>query len=119
MRQLTHEQVVPPLAPIGSLRPVVRTLLEDRGISFVEETEYDRPGPTRWAVVELGSGAQFLIQHHYKNDIGVVVISGQVGTATPAELCHQFASALELSDDDFTWIAPKWLKPYAKPADQA
>ena len=112
MRQLTHEQVVPPLEAIGSLRPVVRTLLEDRGISFVEETEYDAPGPTQWAVVELDGGARFLVQHHYTHDIAGVVISGQVGTTAPAELCRQFASALGLNDDDYTWIAPEWFTPY-------
>lgn len=109
MRQLADDEVVPPLEPIGDLPAKARDLLEERGIEFQENTEFDEPGPTQWAVVALDDGAQFLIVHHYGHPERFVELRGQRSTATPTALCHRFAQALGIDDGEFLHIESDWL----------
>jgi hypothetical protein len=110
VRQLSSDEVVPPLEPVGVVSSAVRAVVESRGVVFVEETEYGAPGPIQWAVVALDNGAQYLLQDHYRRPTPYVVISGQIGAEPPAVLCRWFASELGLSESDFSWIAEGWPK---------
>jgi hypothetical protein len=114
MRQLTFDELDLPLEPIGVTSERMRQPLEERGFTFSEAHDDDGPGPRQWTLVGLDDGSQYFVEHHYAhpdNRFRFVVIGGQVGSATPAELCHRFAGALGVPRDEFSWVADDWPRP--------
>ena len=54
--------------PIAECDASLVAAAERSGVRFTEETEYDEPGPTRWAAVELDDGTRGVLVYHYAHE---------------------------------------------------
>jgi hypothetical protein len=111
MRQLADEELRGSFEPAATLSASARTALEHEGVTFAEETEFDEPGPTQWAAVELDNGRQYLLVHHYEHADSFVELRAPVGDRSPAEVASHFVRALKLRRDEVTWVAESWPRP--------
>ena len=115
MRQLLDNDLRPPMDDVGLLGSDVREIVERLGIAFAENVHGDEAGPTQYAALALDDGSQFLLIHHYAHPDGFVDLRGQLGLATPQELCRRFADAVGIGESDFLWIAEDWPPPTPLP----
>ncbi len=95
--------------PFAFLDESAVAVLERAGVRFIEETEFDEAGPTRWAAVRLSSGEELLLVHHHAHEGEVEVRSRRVSGATPAEVTLRLVDAAGLGGRAVTWVADRWI----------
>lgn len=88
LQQLSERARVPPLEPVGELQGSARPRLEELGVRFQEETEFEGPGPTQWATVQLADGSIYALVHHYAHPSGALELLTQLGERVPANECR-------------------------------
>jgi hypothetical protein len=111
LRQLASEEVRGSFEPAADLASSVRDVLEHAGVAFIEETEFDGPGPTQRAAVALDDGRQYLLVHHYAHPESFVELRAPAGHGSPAEVTDRFIAALTLPAAVVTWVAETWPRP--------
>jgi hypothetical protein len=105
VRQVAPDAVKGSFEPVASLSRNARAVLDRAGIVFAEEEEFDEPGPTQWAVVEV-SNRQYLVVHHYGHPERFVELRASVDEASPAVAVTAFVDPLGLDDADVLGIVP-------------
>jgi hypothetical protein len=96
VRQVDFDGNASGFEPVAELSAAVADDLGRRGLVFREETEYDEPGPTRWAVVELDDGTRLLLIHHYAHPVGMLEVRAHASSEAPAMLLARLLHALDL-----------------------
>jgi hypothetical protein len=101
--------------PIGDITGPWSSFSVRFGITFTEnDGRYEAPGPVAYAAVELPTGEQFRLEHHFDHqEIGVVVFG--LPDEDPTQQRQRFAAALGLTDHDFRRTLDKgqWHDPRA------
>lgn len=110
LRQLARNETRGFFEPVAELRPAVRETLELAGVTFIEETEFDEPGPTQWAAVALDDGQQYLLVHHYAHPEPFIELRVPPGESTPAEVTDDLVAALSLPEAVVGSIAKDWSR---------
>jgi hypothetical protein len=108
LRQLSRRDVRGWFEPAADLAPPARSAAERAGITFAEEREFDNPGPTQWAAVELEDGSQYLLVHHYAHPDSFVELRARPGSWTPREAAERFAGALGLEPEAILHVQLGW-----------
>jgi hypothetical protein len=84
------------------------------GIIFSEETEYDAPGPTDWAAIELDDGTQYLLVHPTTQPADeYLYVRARVQQASPKQAAQPFLDWLRVAPDDIQFFYDDW--PYPPP----
>jgi hypothetical protein len=105
VRQVSPDAVEGSFEPVASLSRRARVALDRAGVVFSEEEEFDEPGPTQWAVVEV-SRRQYLVVHHHGHPEGFVELRASVDEASPPAAVTAFVDPLGLGEADVLWIVP-------------
>lgn len=106
VRQLSPEEVDGYFESVANLTPDARVALEGVGVVFTEETEFDEPGPTQWALVATRAGRRYLVVHHYGHPESFVDLRASTEETDPAEAVSAFVSELGLSEADVLAVVP-------------
>jgi hypothetical protein len=96
VRQVAFDENPSGFEPVAELSAAVADELAQRGLAFSEESEYDEPGPTRWAMVELDDGTRFLLVHHYAHSLAMLEVRARASSAAPAMLLTRLLHSLHL-----------------------
>jgi hypothetical protein len=111
LRQLSSDEVRGAFEPAAALASSVREVVEQAGVAFIEETEFDEPGPTQWAAVALDDGRQYPLVHHYAHPASFVELRAPMEHRSPADVTDHFLAALTLPAAVVTWVAEAWPRP--------
>jgi hypothetical protein len=104
MRQISYEELLLPLEPIGALKARCRGLFESAGVSFSEEDlDSEGLGPGQGAYVALPDGSQFVLQDHDAVD-EILVLSQTQAVANRTALRRHLALAIGIADPASAWV---------------
>jgi hypothetical protein len=100
VHQVPPDAVKSSFEPVAELSRHARDALDEVGVVFAEETQFDEAGPTQWAVVAIDDERQYLVVHHYAHPEGFVELRASVEETSVERATAAFLDAVGLAETD-------------------